>query len=232
MISSPARTTTLTQRLAAALRPDSCRGAPYQPPFLIPKRLFDICLKEAHEFPFQVTQPVHDSRFNMLPKLRVLNLSCQTRELWIQLFEVLLLFVSQLTWWVGREYFIRGTARIATEGLCINYACLCVAVSMCIAFTIVKPAAAQDEVPQEAPPAEVGPAPKEAPPPVANPAVGTLRRQNRRQFLYEEQQRNDAEDALEKRGETAAENRSNAAQNRGGGAAAERNRGGGAGRRR
>ena len=84
----------MTQRLAAALRPDSCRGAPYQPPFLIPKRLFDICLKEAHEFPFQVTQPVHDSRFNMLPKLRVLNLSCQTRELWIQLFEVLLLFVS------------------------------------------------------------------------------------------------------------------------------------------
>jgi hypothetical protein len=39
--------------------------------------------------------------------------------------------------------------------------------------------------------------------PASNAAVGTLRRQNRRQYLNEQQQRNEAEDALRSRARTA-----------------------------
>jgi hypothetical protein len=57
------------------------------------------------------------------------------------------------------------------------------------------------------PPAAVAPAP---PPsayspsaPASNAAVGTVRRQDRRQFMYEQKQRNDAEDAVRSRAQTA-----------------------------
>ena len=49
------------------------------------------------------------------------------------------------------------------------------------------------------------PVPAPAPPayspsaPASNAAVGTVRRQDRRQFMYEQQQRNEAEDALRSR---------------------------------
>jgi hypothetical protein len=55
------------------------------------------------------------------------------------------------------------------------------------------------------------PPPAAAPPPSAlnpaapssNAAIGTLRRQNRRQYLHEQKQRNDAQDALRNRAYTA-----------------------------
>ncbi len=88
---------------------------------------------------------------------------------------------------------------------------MCVVVSTFFAFTNVGPVAAQTE----APPPAVEAAPPPAAPAAANSAAGTVRRQNRRQFAVEQKQRNDAEDALEDRGNQAAQNRANAAQNRG-----------------
>jgi hypothetical protein len=56
-----------------------------------------------------------------------------------------------------------------------------------------------------APPSAATPPPSALSPsaPASNAAVGTLRRQNRRQHLQEQKQRNDAEDALRSRAYTA-----------------------------
>jgi hypothetical protein len=54
-----------------------------------------------------------------------------------------------------------------------------------------------------APPATAPPPASSSPAPARNPAVGSLRRQNRRQFVYEQKQREDAEDAVRSRAQTA-----------------------------
>ena len=56
-----------------------------------------------------------------------------------------------------------------------------------------------------APPPAATPPPSALSPsaPASNAAVGTLRRQNRRENLQEQNQRNDAEDALRSRAQTA-----------------------------
>jgi hypothetical protein len=54
-----------------------------------------------------------------------------------------------------------------------------------------------------APPPAAAPAPAYAPAaPASNAAVGTLRRQDRRQYMHEQNQRNEAEDALQNRART------------------------------
>ena len=59
-----------------------------------------------------------------------------------------------------------------------------------------------------APPPAAAPAPAYAPAaPASNAAVGSVRRQDRRQYMHEQKQRNEAEDALQNRARTTPNTR-------------------------